>query len=577
MYTRDATGRALRRIPTVTLAVLFTLVAIDPMPPAAAAGGAVAADSPLAAEIGARVLADGGSAVDAAVATALSVCVIHPSSCGIGGGGFLVGWDASRRRAYALDYREVAPARTSAQSFERDGAYDPTLSRRGALAVGVPGEIAGLAEAHRRFGRLPWSRLVTPAAELARNGFPVSAHLARQIAAQADAIAADPELAGVLLDESGAPHRAGETIVAPALAATLEAIASEGPRAFYSGRVAQAIVAEVQERGGVLDESDLDAYRAVWREPLRGTYRGAPVYTMPPPSGGGPALVLALATLERYDVRSLGADSPTRWQLFAEVLKHAFADRARFAGDPGFGARPGAPGAGIPSDRLAASRTFPPSFYGTAPAPPADSGTSHVSVISPDGSAVACTTTINTSFGALIGVRGTGIALNNEIDDFSFDAPNLFGLVPGKANGIAPGKRPASSMTPTVAVREGRAVVAVGASGGPLIVSATLEVLSNVLDFGMPPEAAVAAPRIHHQWQPDVLLVEPGVRPIDRAALARLGHQIREIPAIAAVSLATAGAYAGGAGEAAGSGDARKGGGARIVHLQRGNAPRIDD
>jgi gamma-glutamyltranspeptidase/glutathione hydrolase len=540
---------------------------------AAAGDAVVAAESPLAADAGAAILAEGGSAVDAAIATSLAVCVVNPSSCGIGGGGFLVLWDAARQRATVLDYREVAPAATRESLYESDGVYDPAKSRRGPLAIGVPGEIAGLAAAHVRFGRLAWPRLVAPAARLAREGFPIGPHLAKQIAREADAIARDPELAAVLLDETGRPRAAGTTLRAPALAATLDAVAAGGPAAFYGGRVARAIADEVQARGGVMTMRDLERYRPIWREPLAVAYRDATVYTMPPPSGGGPALVLALRTLSRYDVAALGPDTPTRWQLFAEILQHAFAERARSAGDPAFGAAAKPPSSAIPAARLSASRTHPPEYYGKAGAGPADSGTSHVSVISADASAVACTTTINTSFGALVGVPGTGILLNNEIDDFSFDAPNVYGIPPGAANRVAPGKRPASSMTPTVAVRDGRAVAAVGASGGPLIVSATLEVLSNVLDFGMSPEAAVAAPRVHHQWRPHVLLVEPGVRPIDRAALARLGHELREIPGVAAVSLATAAD----GGIAAGAGDARKGGGATVVHVHESPPPGRSD
>ncbi|MEW6267716.1 MAG: gamma-glutamyltransferase [Thermodesulfobacteriota bacterium] len=543
-------------------------------PRAAWAGGVavVASDSPLAADAGLEVLASGGSAVDAAIATALAVCVVHPSSCGIGGGGFMVIWDRARREALALDYREQAPALARVELYEENGAYVPARSRRGALAVGVPGEVAGLAAAHERFGRLPWRRLFAPAVRLARDGFPVSKHLASQLQRQAQALAADPELARTYLDADGAPWPEGAVVRAGALAATLERIANEGPQAFYAGEVADRIVATVQAGGGVLGRDDLARYRPVWREPLEVGYRGARVFTMPPPSGGGPALVLALRTLRRYDVEALGLATPTRWQLFAEILKHAFADRARASGDPAFDDLP-PPARGAPlRGRLLASRTLPPEQYGTVGVPARDGGTSHLSVIAPDGSAVALTTTINTSFGAMLAVPGTGIVLNNEMDDFSFDSPNLFGLAPGRTNRIAPGKRPASSMTPTVAVEDGRGVVAVGASGGPLIVSATIEVLSNVLDFGLPPEAAVAAPRVHHQWQPNVLLVEPGVRPIDREALARLGHELREIPAVAAVSLATELPDAVG-----GAGDPRKGGGARIardVTRSRPSAPR---
>lgn len=532
----------------------------SPRGPETPRGGVVAAENPLAAAVGADVLRDGGSAVDAAIATALAACVLEPSSCGIGGGGFLVLWDPARARARALDFRETAPARARPESFRDQGRTVVERSRRGGLAVGVPGEVAGLWEAHRRFGRLPWRRLVAPAARLAREGFPASEHLARQVATHASAIAGDRALASVLLDEAGRPPSRGAIVRNPDLAATLDAIGSRGPRAFYRGPVAAAIARAVRASGGVLDERDLAAYRPRWREPLQVDYRGARIHTMPPPSGGGPALVTALRTLERHDVAALGVDSPTRWQLYVEILKHAFADRALLAGDPDFGAPGRRDASPVPTGRITAATTHPPGFYGEASAAPSDSGTSHVSVLSADGGAAALTTTINTGFGALVGVPGTGIVLNNQIDDFSFDAPNLFGLLPGRANRIAPGKRPASSMTPTVAVRGGRPVVAVGASGGPLIVSATLEVLTNVLDFGLSPEAAVAAPRVHHQWQPDVLLVEPGVRPIDRAALARIGHSLREAPAVAAVSLATAGAAG-----FAGAGDPRKGGSACIA------------
>jgi gamma-glutamyltranspeptidase/glutathione hydrolase len=529
--------------------------------PARAGGAAiVAADSPLAAEAGLDVLRSGGTAVDAAIATALAVCVVHPSSCGIGGGGFMVIWDHGRREATALDYREQAPARARAELYQENGAYVPARSRRGALAVGVPGEIAGLKAAHERFGRLPWRRLFAPAVALARDGFPVSAHLAARLRDQADALAADPELSGIYLDAGGKPWSEGSVLRASTLARTLESVAEHGPEAFYGGEVADKIAATVQARGGVLGREDLARYRPVWRRPLEVVYRGARVFTMPPPSGGGPALVLALRTLAPYDVAALGLTTPTRYQLFTEILKHAFADRARASGDPAFDRLPPPPRGAPLRGRLFASRTLAPEQYGALTTGARDGGTSHLSVIAPDGSAVALTTTINTAFGAVLGVPGTGIVLNNEMDDFSFDSPNLFGLAPGRTNRVAPGKRPASSMTPTVAVREGRAVVAVGASGGPLIVSATIEVLSNVLDFGLAPEAAVAAPRVHHQWQPNVLLVEPGVRPIDRVALQRIGHELREIPAIAAVSLASDLP-----GAVGGAGDPRKGGGARVA------------
>jgi gamma-glutamyltranspeptidase / glutathione hydrolase len=552
-------------VPLLVALLVATLAGALATATAARAASIVAADHPLAADAGFAILERGGSAVDAAIATALVVCVVHPSSCGIGGGGFMVIHDRPSGRTVALDYRESAPAATRRELYDEDGKYVAAKSRRGALAIGVPGEVAGLAAAHARYGRLPWGDLVEPAIRLARDGFPVSAHLAARIRDKAKDLAGDPELRGIYLDERGAPWAEGALLRVPALATTLTAIAERGPRAFYEGDVATAIAAAVQAGGGVMTRQDLARYRPVWRKPLATTYRGARVFTMPPPSSGGTSLVLALRTLSRYDVAALGLATPTRFHLFADILKHAFADRARWAGDPAFDPAPPAPRGAPLAGRLHATRTMPPATYGSTAPPPDDGGTSHLSVIAPDGSAVACTTTVNTVFGAMVGVPGTGIALNNEMDDFSFDSPNLFGLAPGRTNRIAPGKRPASSMTPTVAVRDGRSIVAVGASGGPLIVSATLEVLSNVLDFGLPPEAAVAAPRVHHQWHPDVLLVEPGVREIDRAALALLGYQMREIRAVAAASLATDLP-----GIAGGAGDPRKGGGAR-------SAPSIGD
>ncbi len=523
------------------------------------AAGVVATENPHAAAVGAEVLAAGGSAVDAAVATALAVCVVHPTSCGIGGGGFMVGWDAATRRAWALDFRETAPAAIAPPLFDKDGKYDPARSRTGGLAVGVPGDIAGLAEAQRRYGRLTWPQVVEPAARLARAGFAVSAHLAESIAKNRASLAADPPLASVFLTPAGGPLAAGSRLRRTELATTLDAIARDGASAFYAGERAHAIAAAVQEHGGVLSVADLAAYRPAWRDPLSDTYRGTRVYTMPLPSSGGPTLLLALGVLGRYDVAALGPASPTLFHLTAEILKHGFAHRVVAAGDPAFDRLAPLP---IPAElarRIASFRTRPAPDYG--PGAAHDAGTAHVSVLAADGSGVALTTTINTAFGAFIGVPGTGIVLNNQMDDFTFDAPNAFGLAPGRSNRIAPGKRPVSSMTPTLVVEDGRATVAVGASGGPLIVSATLQALIGVLDHDATATNALATPRIHHPWQPDVLLVELGVRAIDRAALTRLGHSIVEIPGVAAVSLAVARPGL----PVSAAGDPRKGGAAALA------------
>lgn len=529
---------------------------------AQAAPGVVATENPLAAAAGARILEQGGSAVDAAIATALAVCTVHPSSCGIGGGGFLVLWHAPENTAAALDFRERAPGASTRELYEKDGVYIPARSRRGGLAIGVPGEIRGFYAAHQRYGKLSWAKLFEPAIELARDGFPVSVHLAKRIAAVAEPLREDAALGPVFLLPDGSPPAAGDRIRRPQLASTFQRIAAEGPSAFYEGSIAEAMVAAAKARGGVLSLDDLRDYESLWRSPLSTNYRGARIFTMPPPSSGGIALITALDTLETYDVAALGSDAPTRWHLFAEILKHAFAHRAQSAGDPGWDAAVWPPRGAALRDRIRSYEILPPESYPPVAPPPSDSGTAHISVLADDGSGAALTTTVNTTFGSLVGVPGTGIILNNEMDDFTFDAPNLFGLAPGPTNRIAPGKRPASSMTPTLAVRGDQAVVAVGASGGPLIISATLEVLSNVLDFDMSPTEAVGAPRIHHQWVPDFLLVEKEMPEVDRTALEMLGHRIREVPGVAAASLAIRDPD----GSLSGAGDPRKGGSASLSH-----------
>lgn len=535
-----------------------------------AQAGVVAAENPAAASVGREVLAEGGSAVDAAIATALAGCVVHATSCGIGGGGFLVVYDAATGKGSALDFRETAPKASSEALYVEDGKFVRERSRRGPLAVGVPGEIAGLFEAHRRFGRLSWKRLVEPAAKLASEGFEVTPHMGKQLASRREALAADPELASALLGPDRRAPEAGEKLVMKNLGKTLAAVAESGPDAFYEGTVAASIVETIQAAGGVMTLEDLRDYRPVWRAPLETDYRGYRVMTMPPPSAGGTAIVLALDTLSAMDVKSMAPNSARRWHTYAEILQHAFADRAVVSGDPAFDPpRPPADGAWV-RERIDPERTLAPERYGTtgsaAAPPPDDAGTAHVSVIADDGSAAALTSTINTSFGSLLGAQGSGVILNNELDDFSFPVANAWGLEPAPTNRIQPGKRPTSSMSPTIAVRDGRAVVAVGASGGPLIISATLEVLTNVLDFGLPAPEAVASPRIHHQWKPRVLLVEPGVPPSERRLLEGFGHQIREIPGVAAVSLATALPEAG----FAGAGDPRKGGSAEVEKRRDG-------
>jgi gamma-glutamyltranspeptidase/glutathione hydrolase len=555
-----------RTYTTRTLVLLATLLVTSVRPTAAAWAprGMVASEHVLASRAGVEMLQRGGNAIDAAVATAFAVCVVNPTSCGIGGGGFMLIYLARERRAVALDYREVAPAAATRDMYVRDGKAVADLSRRGGLAVAVPGEVAGLAALLRRHGTLPLDAVLQPAIRLARDGFPAGDHLAREITRNSDALRAVPALARRFLRADGAPLAAGETVRQPELAATLQRIATEGPDAFYHGSVAERIVRSVQAAGGILTHADLSSYRPLWRTPLRADYKGSMLFAMPPPSSAGVVLEV-LGMLRSDDVRALGHDSPAYAHLLAEAMKHAFADRARYYGDPDLVAVPvrrllDPANAARLRQRISATHTLEANAYGSAGAGGAaadDHGTSHLSVMDEAGNAVACTTTINTSFGAMVVAEDTGIILNNEMDDFSAQpgTPNVYGLTGSAANAIAPGKRPLSSMAPMIAVRDGAAQLALGGSGGPLIVSGTLQVLLNVLDFGFDASAAVAAPRIHDQWMPPVLAVEPGIEPRTRAALARYGHDVKEVPMMGAVQVVRrhAGVFEGAA-------DPRKGG-----------------
>ena len=541
----------------------FAAAVLGAAPVARAGAGAVATEHPLAAAAGAEMLRAGGTVVDAAVAAAAAVCVVHASSCGLGGGGFaLVHRDDGRD--LALDYREEAPAAATPERFLTGGRPDEALARSGGLAVGVPGEAAGLVTLHRRFGRLPLARVLAPAIRLAGDGFPLAEapHLRREIERSVDLLRADPGLRAVFLGADGALPPADFRVRQPDLAATLERLGRRGAAALARGSAAAAIAGAVRERGGVLARADLAGYRPAWRRPLAGTFHGHRVVTFPPPGSGG-VLLEMLGILARDDLAALGAGSATLLHLLAGGMAQGFADRARWYGDPAFGPVPvaallapprlGRLRAGLSAVRVVEPRAELASEHGTA----------HVSVVDAAGNAAAITTTINTAFGAGIMVPGTGIILNNEMDDFALapGVPNAFGLVGAAANALAPRKRPQSSMSPTVVLAGRRPALVAGGSGGPTIISGILQVLLGVVAFGRPLEAAVAAPRIHDQAVPPVLAVEPGVAPEVRAVLERLGHRVIEMPAIGAV--AAAGLMP--AGEPAAAGDPRKDGGAAVV------------
>jgi gamma-glutamyltranspeptidase/glutathione hydrolase len=525
----------------------------------------VAADHRLASQAGIEMLQRGGNAVDAAVATAFALGVVNPASSGIGGGGFMLIYLAHSKRALALDYRETAPAAASRDMFIRNGQVAPDLSRSGGLAVAVPGEVAGLTVALHRYGRLPLAAVLEPAIRYARDGFAVETHLADEIAETSAALRRDPALARIFLHTYGSPVRLGETLRQPELTATLQRISSEGPEAFYAGAIADQVARSVQAAGGVLSESDLSGYRPQWRQPLRGRHHEKAVITMPPPASGGMLLEI-LGILRRDDLAALGQNSPTFLHLLTEAMQHAFADRDRLFGDQDFTRIPldlllAPANTALLRHRIRAAGVLDHSAYGSTTiesgTAAADGGTSHLSVMDAEGNAVACTSTINTAFGAGLVAGDTGIILNNEMDDFSAQPgiPNVYGLIGAEANAIAPHKRPLSSMAPTIVISDGEAVLALGGSGGPLIISATAEVLLNILDFDMDVAAAVAAPRVHHQWTPDILSVEPGISPLTRTALARRGYLVKEMKQMGIVQVVRRSA-----GMFEGASDPRKGG-----------------
>lgn len=524
-------------------------------PPAERGRGVVASDHALASACGAEILDLGGNAADAAVATALCAGVVQPAGSGLGGGGFAMHWDPAVGVPDILDFREVAPAGAARDMYLLPGGeVHATASREGGAAVAVLGESRGLALLLELHGALSPREVAGPAVRLAQRGFRAEAHLVDAIEHTTSA-----EVRAELGDASY-----GELIVRPDLARTLKRWASTGGEDLHVGYAAARVAQHAQAAGGVLTAEDLAAYQVRERAPIEVSYRGYRVLTMPPPSSGGVVIAQALAVLEGHDLASYGHNSAAYLHLLTETMKHAFADRAHHLGDPDF--------VDVPLGRLLSperveeiraafdpSGTLPPERYGALISPPQDAGTQHISVIDGEGRAVVLTTTINTSFGSGLVAPGVGIVLNNEMDDFAAapGVPNAYGLIGGEANAIAPGKRPLSSMSPTLVLdAEGRVVLAVGASGGSTIISAVLQAVLNVVDFGMDPQAAVAAARVHHQWQPDRLYVEPEISPDTRALLEALGHELKVVRAFSAAQMVGAGAN----GLRLGGSDPRKGG-----------------
>jgi gamma-glutamyltranspeptidase/glutathione hydrolase len=504
----------------------------------AAEHGMVVAQEKIAAHIGADVLMRGGNAVDAAVATGFAMAVTYPRAGNIGGGGFMLIHSAERHEDVAIDYRETAPAATTPAIFlGANGKPDPAKSRDSALGIGVPGTPAGLALALQKYGsgKFTLADLLQPAIDLARNGIVVTDDNADTLPGWHRRLARWPASAKIFSRADGTSLREGDTLVQTDLAATLTAIAEQGPRGFYEGPVAEKLIKGICDAGGIMTSDDLKSYQAAIRAPVRGSYRGYDIVSMPEPSSGGVVLLETLNILEGFPMAEMKQGSTPSLHLLIEAMKRAYADRARYLGDPAFVNAPVATliskdyaakqRAGIDLDRATPWKNALPA------APPHEgSNTTHFSVVDSKGNAVSNTYTLNFSYGVGLVAEGTGVLLNNELDDFTAapGASNAYGLVGFEANLPGPGKRPLSSMSPTIVLKDGRPVLVTGSPGGSRIISTVLQVIIDMLDYHMDVEAAVAAPRLHHQWLPDEVRIERGFPDDVIAALKAKGHAVVE-------------------------------------------------
>jgi len=502
--------------------------------PVVAPHGMVATDAPLATHVGVGVLRAGGNAIDAAVATAFALAVVLPDAGNIGGGGFIVAHLADGREG-ALDFREAAPGKATRNMYLGANGHADDRSVTGDLAAGVPGSVAGLFEAHRKLGTKPWAELLAPAIVLADSGFVVDDDFARSVRGDSARLSRFPASAALFLPGRH-PLRAGDRWRNPELAAVLRRIAKDGPDGFYRGATADLIVAQMKRGGGIITHQDLTGYRAKWRDPVVFEYRGHRVVSMPLPSSGGITMAIAAKELSKRDLVAMGWHSPQGIHLETEAFRRAFAVRNSMLGDPDFVRVDVAAltSSGF-ADSLAESispdhATRSSDVHVPVGAAVEGRHTTHFSVIDGQGGAVALTTTINTGYGSASVVQGGGFLLNDEMDDFATEpgSPNVYGLVQGEANAIAPGKRMLSSMSPTIVFGDdGTPLLVTGASGGPTIISTAFQITSNVVDFGMDIAQAVSAPRLHHQHLPDTLFMDRGgFMPATVSALGQMGHRI---------------------------------------------------
>jgi len=495
-------------------------------------GAMVSSRSDIASEVGSEIMARGGNAIDAAVATGFALAVTYPSAGNLGGGGFMVIYPANGD-VVTLDYREKAPAAAHRDMFlDAEGNVDRDLAVNSRQSAGVPGSVAGLLEALEKYGTMTPAEVIAPAIRLAEEGFVLNNDLASQFRGNMNSFRRYPASMAVFTRD-GTPYESGHLWRQPDLAKTLKAIAEQGRNGFYTGPVADFIVSDMAANNGLITHADLQNYEPVWREPVHGAYRGYDIWSMPAPSSGGVLLVQMLNMLEPYALNELGWGSKETLHLMIEAQRRAYADRAEFLGDPDFVE---VPSAMLTSKTYAMTRfsSFDPAQaslsenIAAGPWPEESPQTTHYSVMDNQGNGVSVTTTLNRSYGNKIVVPGAGFLLNNEMDDFSSkpDAPNSYGLIGREANEIQPGKRMLSSMTPTVVSKDGVPVLLTGSPGGSTIINTVFQVVLNFIDHGMSVEQAVASPRIHHQWLPDVVRYENGaMTEAVEAELESMGHQ----------------------------------------------------
>ena len=537
---------------TVFVACAFLLPSLAPAQQAATAGaaiisemdlvhpvfateGMVATQEALATQVGLDILRQGGNAVDAGVAVGFALAVTLPRAGNLGGGGFMLVHDAGKDETAAIDFRETAPAAASRDMYlDSEGNVDEQRARYSYLSVGVPGTVAGLALALERYGTLTLEDVIAPAIALAQRGIQVGEDLAITLSAAKERFSPWPESMKIFYKPDGQPYEIGDTLVQQDLGNSLRAIAEQGPSAFYEGEIALKFVADMAVNGGLITVEDLKSYRAVIREPVRGSYRGYEIVSMPLPSSGGIHVIQILNLLESFPIAELGHNSAATIHRMAEAMKLAYADRSEYLGDTDFVE---VPVQGLISKGYAAelvkqidlARARPAADIKPGdPAPYESDQTTHYSVMDQNGNIVSTTYTINFSYGTGITAAGTGILLNNEMDDFSAKpgVPNAYGLVGGEANAIEPGKRPLSSMTPSIVLQDGEPFLVTGSPGGSRIITTVLQLIMNVVDHQMNVAEASVAPRVHHQWLPDELRVEEGISPDTARLLQELGHTV---------------------------------------------------